>query len=71
MNILIISGSLNPNSRSRVLAQNIMSVLKTFEAQTMFMDLKDYPLPLCDGDAAYSDPNVIVPLMSSARLMRF
>src|SRR5688572_27416637 len=50
---LVISTSLRPGSSSRLLGR--------FLAQELggeHLDLRDHPLPLCDGDAAYGDPNV-------------
>jgi FMN reductase len=54
---LVISSSLNPQSKSRVLAQECYELLHQTE-KAEFIDLIDYPLPLCDGDSAYSHPNV-------------
>lgn len=58
MNILLISGSLRPGSHSRVLMRAAEGYLKSNGVQTTLIDLRDYPLPLCDGDAAYDDPRV-------------
>ena len=58
MSILVISGSLRTESRSRVLARNAFETLQTQTADVSFIDLQDYPLPLCDGGAAYEHENV-------------
>jgi NAD(P)H-dependent FMN reductase len=58
MNILLISGSINPNSRSRLLVQAAEKELQGMGVETRLIDLKDYPLPLCDGGEAYNDPRV-------------
>lgn len=58
MEILIVSGSLNPESHSRVLARAAEGYLAANGARTRFIDLRDYALPLCDGDAAYGNPLV-------------
>lgn len=58
MKILLISASLSPGSRSRVLVRTAEGMLKEMGVETEFVDLRDYPLPLCDGDVAYDDPNV-------------
>jgi FMN reductase len=50
---LIISTSLRPGSHSRVLGQFLAK-----ELDGEHLDLREYPLPMCDGDAAYADPNV-------------
>ncbi len=56
--ILLISGSLNPDSNSRILVHAIEQALQTLDVQTRFLDLRDYPLPFCDGDSAYNDPRL-------------
>lgn len=56
--ILIVSASLSPDSNSRLLAREATRVLATDGAATDFLDLRDFPLPLCDGGGAYSHPNV-------------
>jgi NAD(P)H-dependent FMN reductase len=56
--ILIISASLNPDSNSRVLAQEAARVLTAEGVASQILDLRDHPLPLCDGGAAYGHPNV-------------
>jgi NAD(P)H-dependent FMN reductase len=56
--ILIISCSLNSDSHSRVLAREAQRVLAAEGHETSFLDLRDYPLPLCDGEKAYGAPAV-------------
>lgn len=58
MKVLLISGSLNPGSRSRILVRAIGEAFAQMGVEAQFVDLRDYPLPMCDGDAAYDDPNV-------------
>lgn len=58
MSILILSCSLNPESNSRLLAEAALAVCREQGIEAGFADLRDYPLPLCDGAAAYGDPNV-------------
>lgn len=55
---LVISTSLNPESKSRVMARQAYKLWQE-KGSVEFVDLKDYSLPMCDGDACYSDPNVI------------
>ena len=52
---LIISCSLNENSKSRIMAEYALSLLPK---NSEFIDLKEITLPLCDGDKCYSDPIV-------------
>jgi FMN reductase len=56
--ILIVSTSLNPTSNSRLLAQESARLLAAEGEDGQFLDLRDHPLPLCDGDAAYGHPHV-------------
>ena len=59
MSYLVVACSLNPESRSRVLAQQAEEALRQAGTTVDFMSLKDIPLPLCDGDSAYAQPEVI------------
>ncbi|MBC8108691.1 MAG: NAD(P)H-dependent oxidoreductase [Anaerolineae bacterium] len=60
MNITIISCSLNPDSRSRVLANSAAEILRKHEATVQLLDLREHPLPMCDGESC--DPVAIAPL---------
>ena len=55
---LVISGSLNPKSRSRVLGRDCFRRLQAAKHETKWFDLCDTPLPPCDGGAAYGHENV-------------
>ncbi len=55
---LVISASLHPDSRSRILARCCVEQLETQGHQGQIFDLAETPLPACDGATAYSDPNV-------------
>jgi NAD(P)H-dependent FMN reductase len=56
-NVLVISTSLNPESNSRIMAQKAFEVLSK-NGSAEFVDLREHPLPICDGDAAYGHENV-------------
>ncbi len=58
MSYLIVACSLNPESRSRILARRAEATLSQAGVKVDFMDLMDNPLPLCDGDSVYSMPEV-------------
>lgn len=58
MRYLTISCSLNPNSRSRILAQNAHQRLQTTEPEATWLDLTEIELPMCDGAACYQVPAV-------------
>jgi len=49
MAYLVLSCSLNPQSRSRVLARAAAARIEETGAAVDFADLRDIPLPLCDG----------------------
>ena len=55
---LILSTSLNPNSRSRVLAREVGQRLTNHSLDFHLYDLQDVNLPFCDGGACYGDPEV-------------
>ena len=57
MKLLVLSTSLNPGSKSRLLAAAASTALTTENVDHTNLNLKDLPLPLCDGGAAYGDPN--------------
>ncbi|TWT82812.1 NADPH azoreductase [Planctomycetes bacterium CA13] len=55
---LVLSASLNPDSRSRILAKACADELRSTGREVTMFDLSDTPLPACDGAAAYGDENV-------------
>ncbi len=57
--ILVLSASLHPTSRSRLLGRASFDVLSKSGSEAEWFDLAENPLPLCDGATAYGDPNVI------------
>ncbi len=59
MSFLVISSSLNPSSRSRILAEVAVDSFRQFDVAIQFIDMRRYPLPLCDGGESYNHPNVI------------
>ena len=56
--LLIVSTSLNPVSKSRRLAEIARESALCRGLEVDLIDLQVFPLPLCDGAAAYSHPNV-------------
>ncbi len=56
--ILVISSSLHPDSRSRILARACIDRLSGLGEETHLFDLAVSPLPQCDGANAYGDSNV-------------
>lgn len=57
-NIVILSGSLNADSNSRVLAQEAQRQLEQNTQRVTWVDLRDYALPLCDAGPAYGHRDV-------------
>lgn len=58
MTPLIVSTSLNNDSRSRQLAELAREALLQHQVAADFLDLRSLSLPICDGDAAYAHPSV-------------
>ena len=56
--IAIVSCSLNSDSNSRVLALEAQRVLNEAGVPNVFIDMREHPLPWCDGEASYRDPRV-------------
>ena len=56
--ILIVSSSFRSESNSRILAREAERVLGKEASEVTFLDLRDHPLPLCDGESAYGHPSV-------------
>ena len=55
--ILVISSSLHPSSRSRILARACTERLEALKRDVECFDLAESALPFCDGATAYGDPN--------------
>ena len=55
MSYLVISTSLREGSRSKIMAKALIDTINDVE----FFDLKENPLPMCDGDKCYDLPEVI------------
>jgi NAD(P)H-dependent FMN reductase len=53
--ILVISSSLHPDSKSRILAKACIDRLAEVGEQAELFDLSEKPLPMCDGASAYGD----------------
>ena len=60
MKYAVISCSLNPGSRSRLLAKSAVDGFRSVGVEVVdYVDLAELALPMCDGGAAYGDENVI------------
>lgn len=58
LRILTISCSLNPDSRSAILAGEASRLLQAQGLEAGLLDLRTISLPMCDGDTSYSHPAV-------------
>ena len=58
MAFLVFSCSLNPRSRSRVLAHGALNRLESAGLDAEFIDLQTLSLPVCDGNSCYQHPEV-------------
>ncbi|MFO7775352.1 MAG: NADPH-dependent FMN reductase [Candidatus Hydrogenedentota bacterium] len=58
MAFVVISCSLNPNSRSRSLARMAAEGIRAHSEETVFIDLREHPLPFCDGTPESFTPRV-------------
>lgn len=58
MSILIISCSLRPTSRSRILGREAERLLRAAGEQPEWLDLAECTLPFCDGGASYGAAGV-------------
>jgi FMN reductase len=55
---LIISASLRSASLSRKLAESLLNCYANLGASATLVDLREFVLPLCDGETAYGHPHV-------------
>jgi len=55
---LVISCSLHATSRSRLLALEMLQRLEGDGRAVQLVDLREWGLPLCDGEGCYADPRV-------------
>jgi len=55
---LVISSSLHPASKSRILATRATTLLEELRTPVEFIDVRNLALPVCDGDACYEHPAV-------------
>ena len=63
VHIVVISTSLNPKSKSRMVAKKALSHLQSEQVSVDWIDLQDHQLPFCDGYNAKKEP-VVVSLQS-------
>ena len=59
MGYLVLSCSLNSESKSRLLAESINQCLGELSNEVDFLDIAQEKVPFCDGGDAYSDPTSV------------
>ncbi|MCA8988559.1 MAG: NAD(P)H-dependent oxidoreductase [Planctomycetaceae bacterium] len=57
---LVIACSLKSSSRSKILAEAAHRSFTSLGKPAELISLRDYPLPFCDAEQAYADPNVAI-----------
>lgn len=57
--ILVISSSLNAQSRSLLLAENVLSQLQSLDVDCEMVDLAKENLPRCNAGSCYGEPAVV------------
>ena len=66
---LVFATSLRPGSHSRLLAEQLVRDYEKLGAVAEMLCLRENPLPICDGDAAYDDLRV-APITEKIRAAR-
>jgi NAD(P)H-dependent FMN reductase len=68
---LIISASLRTASLSRAMAETLRAAYAKLGVSHQVIDLREYVLPLCDGEACYEHPHVatLTALIETARVI--
>jgi FMN reductase len=68
---LIISASLRSSSLSRAMAETLRGEYAIRSVPHQLIDLREFTLPLCDGEAAYGHPHVktLSALVEAARVV--
>ena len=56
--VLIVSSSLNPDSRSHRLASAAGDTAREMGIAHELVDLRDWDLPICDGEECYNHPSI-------------
>ncbi len=59
MSFLVISASLNPESKSYQMAKVAFEDLQNLGVDATLLDIREFDLPFCDGDKAYDHPDAL------------
>ena len=66
MRVLVIGCSLNPDSNSQILARESVAIFQALGVETELIDLRQRPLPVCDGESADPATEAIAASVRSA-----
>jgi len=71
MNVLILGCSLNPDSSSQILAREAAAILTSLGATAQVIDLRERPLPVCDGETSNEHADAITAAVRAADAIVF
>jgi FMN reductase len=71
MNVLILGCSLNPDSNSQILAREAAGVLESLGVTVNVIDLRERPLPVCDGQTGDANADAISAAVRAADAIVF
>ena len=71
MNVLILGCSLNPASSSQVLARDAASIFESLGVTATMIDLRERPLPVCDGETSDANAEAITAAVRGADAIVF
>jgi len=71
MNVLVLGCSLNPGSNSQILARGAAEIFRSLGAAATVIDLRERPLPVCDGDTSDANAQAIAAAVRSADAVVF
>src|ERR687897_506631 len=71
MNVLILGCSLNPDSNSQILARDAARVFESLGAPATMIDLRQHPLPVCDGETGDGNTAAITAAVRAADAVVF
>jgi NAD(P)H-dependent FMN reductase len=71
MNVLLLGCSLNPGSSSQILAREAAEILRSLGATAEVIDLRERPLPVCDGETTDAHAQAITAAVRAADAIVF
>jgi FMN reductase len=71
MNVLVLGCSLNPGSNSQILAREAAGILQSLGVTAEVIDLRERPLPVCDGETSDANAQAIAAAVGRAQAIVF